>query len=352
MNAIIQNNSNLYGILRWVAVAFSILFIFVVSNGYYNLFVTNGVFIASLVGLLMSLLAWGFAKFIGSSHGGIKDNKPMFIALLLVSAVGVFNSLMINLEGKRIFQEAIDDASYKYNDLSIKAKELLSDPVLEEKKARVMKLKDLFLSELINPQNCGQGPVARDIATKIEQELPGFQMLAPGKNACNKIQELIKTYEKTIDNFLINSLEFVKGDYKEKEELKNRILSSDDEAQNELSKLKSSVNNGGNLLIDARGELENLSTQYQELSHELLKYSKKQDIPKSIDIDSVRNLGEWSQITNIILSRLDKPATYVYISLAVFFDWMLVYIFGRLSELKNNMPKPKANKYYSGIEMP
>ena len=65
----------------------------------------------------------------------------------------------------------------------------------------------------------------------------------------------------------------------------------------------------------------------------------------NLNITDARSLGEWSQLINLILDRLDKPSTYVYFGLSVFFDWILIYLFARLSSLQAivKQQNPKAN---------
>jgi hypothetical protein len=329
--------------LQWVVFGVSIVFFAVLSNGYFNLFISKGEFLSGIIGVIFAGIAWGLAKFIGSSDGRIKANAPLFVLLLIISAVGVFNSLMVNLEGKRIFQEAIDDSSFKFNELMLQANKLLSNPALEAKRARVEKLKSLFFSELRNPINCGQGKAAMQLAQDLRNELPEFQMLSgrTKRGNCANIESLIKSYGEQVDNLLNNSVEFTKARYIEILDEKDKIRQKEQEAQEELARLKNNISNGVNSLNKSRLELEKLASKYQLLIQGLGKYSSGLDIPVSLDIGGVRNLGEWSQLINLIISRLDKPATYVYLSLSVFFDWILVYLFGRLVELKESLPSRK-----------
>lgn len=69
---------SLYRTLQWVVFCFSVIFIIVLSNGYYNLFVVKVGLFAIAIGTFVAFLAWGLAKFIGRSPGGITDNIPLF----------------------------------------------------------------------------------------------------------------------------------------------------------------------------------------------------------------------------------------------------------------------------------
>jgi uncharacterized oligopeptide transporter (OPT) family protein len=84
----------LHRTLQWVVVVFSIFFFYVLANGYYNLIVYKSEFLAVVFGVILASLAWGLAKFIGSSISGIKGHFPMFVCLLIISALGVFNWLI------------------------------------------------------------------------------------------------------------------------------------------------------------------------------------------------------------------------------------------------------------------
>jgi hypothetical protein len=350
---IINEDVSQHKTLQWVVFIFSIVFFFVLANGYYNLFVNKNSILAFVVGLSLASLAWGLAKFIGSSKEKIQGNLPLFVLLLLLSAVGVFNSLMINLEGKKIFLETIDEAQITYKDLPLIAKKALKNEVIEQKRARVDALKESFFAELHNPQNCGQGPVALQRAKELELELPGFKLLAPTsqKNSCANIDGVISTYNKSIESLFINSKEVVEANYKEIQEVKDRIVLSEANEQARLEQIKFDINNGGNLLVTARDNLEKVATDYQKLARELTKYSNMK-VKTDLDMSSVRNLGEWSQIINLILSRLQSSSTYVYLFLAFFFDWILVYLFSRLSDLKKALPNKKPLQQATNISSP
>jgi hypothetical protein len=348
-----NNNENisLHRTFQWIVIVFSLIFFIVLSNGYFNLLISINKAFAIFSGVILAFLAWSLAKFIGSSPGRIKGNFPLFILLLLLSAVGVFNSLMTNLEGKKIFQEAIDDAAIRFRNLPIITKKALRNPIIEEKRAKVENLKGLFFEELHNPQNCGQGPVASQLAQKIKDELPAFQVLS-GPGSCSKVDKIIASYDLSIERLLLNSKEFADANYKEIQTAQDDITQKEQTAQNELNKIKSEINDGGNLLIDARLGLEKISTLYQNMALELTKLDPNNDFPKFLEMNSVRNLGEWSQIINLIISRLDQLSTYVYLFLALFFDWILIYLFSRLKNLTQTLQSKNVTLRSTKISSP
>ena len=67
--------------LTLIVFAVSIVFFFVLANGYYNLFLNKGQITAGLIGVLLAFIAWSLGKFIGSSDGGIKAHIPLFASM-------------------------------------------------------------------------------------------------------------------------------------------------------------------------------------------------------------------------------------------------------------------------------
>jgi hypothetical protein len=335
-----------------VSLIFSILFLFVVGNGYYNLFLTKIGSTALVVALLLAALAWLLAKLIGTNKGKILGNLPLFFLLLIISSVGVFNAMMLNLEGKIIYLEAIEDAGKKFGNLFGASDAVLSnyDKEIEAKIRTVNGLHQLLDKEIENPLNCGQGPRAIQIGQDLKKELPLFQMLSipvltksRNQQSCESVK-ILASYNSLINELLYNHPDLVKVHYKENKEFKSKIEAEVKGAQEELKELSVYVNNGGGLLKDnnidgvlvksARGKLEDISTNYANLAVELKNYAPKAELQMNLNITDVRSLGEWSQLVNLILDRLDKPSTYVYFGLSVFFDWILIYLFTRLSSLK------------------
>src|SRR5262245_41826765 len=99
-----------------VLIGYSVVFLSILVYGYYFLF--SGVRAAGvLLALILPAIAWGIAKVIGTSQEGIRGHIPFFVLLLTLSAAGVFNALMLRLEGPLIFKEAIDAAAARCAEL-------------------------------------------------------------------------------------------------------------------------------------------------------------------------------------------------------------------------------------------
>lgn len=91
------------------------------------------------------------------------------------------------------------------------------------------------------------------------------------------------------------------------------------------------------LLGEVSPQLELLNSRYRELVDRLPADDATSGLPKRLDLQSVESLGEWSQLVYLILNRWDKPTTYVYLILAGFADWMMIYLFSmvRLSRIRS-----------------
>ena len=83
----------------------ALLYSALLLHGYFNLLISKWGGVASgLFALFVTILALILAGFIGQ-HDGLRRNKVLFVVLLLVSAVGVFNSLMLTAQGEQIFRD-------------------------------------------------------------------------------------------------------------------------------------------------------------------------------------------------------------------------------------------------------
>lgn len=183
-----------------IAFLYSILFFSLIASGYYLLFQDN-VFLAITASVLFSLMAWWSARQIGLSKGGIRAHIPLFILLLLISAVGVFNSLMLNLEGRRIFVETIEDSQSRFDQVSKRAATELAKGGTSSPLARMQRVESLkaaLFSEIRNPLNCGQGPEARKILASLGEELADFRPLSNPRVDCSQNVKVIEDYERKI----------------------------------------------------------------------------------------------------------------------------------------------------------
>lgn len=107
------------------------------------------------------------------------------------------------------------------------------------------------------------------------------------------------------------------------------VLTGADQAKRELDTLGQTAANsyGPRLLGEVAPQLEAKSGLYRDLVERLPAGDARTGVPPRLDLRGVESLGEWSQLINLLLDRLDKPTTYVYLLLAGFADWMMVHLF-------------------------
>ena len=82
------------------------------------------------------------------------------------------------------------------------------------------------------------------------------------------------------------------------------------------------------LLSEIRPQVLDLSSEYSARAYDLLKFNPSlSDIKQEIDVVAINSLGEWSQLINLIVARLNQKTTYLYLIIAVFADFMMVGLF-------------------------
>jgi len=310
---------------QMIALLYSVIFIALIFVGYYLLFQEN-ILVAVLAGTILAMLAWGIARFIGMSEGGIREHIPEFILLLIISAFGVFNSLMLNLEGRPIFLEAIDNARDQFDAVGTRARTELgrggTDSPLAHMR-RVENLKAALFSEIRNPLNCGQGPEARKILASLREELPDFRELSNPRVDCAQNAKVIEDYDARISQLV------------ERAPWGNQVLMGvveDTEAsKKKMDKLAGLTGESfaAGLLTEVKPQLELEAARYREL-YDRLPPDSEAGLSSRLDLRSVESLGEWSQAINLLFDRWNKLTTWFYIALAVFADWMMIRLFARV----------------------
>lgn len=326
MSSVRQDRQRAHRTSQIIAGLYSIVFVGTIWFGYYLLF-QKDVLLALALATVLALTAWFLARYIGSEPNGIRRYAPLFAMLLLVSAVGVFNSLMLNLEGRRIFGETIDDSIDRFTLTESASTKALTQRGVAEHVNKVRDLESALVREINNPLNCGQGQEARRIIGELRTELPGFVPLSSTGIDCSKNDQVIADYRSRIGE-LVNSAPWNVPDL-----LAVRQDASDQKnALQKLSTQSAGMFAPGLLRISApalqradvvyRADREKLSRQDVDVSQ----------IPPKLNLEEINSLGEWSQLLSLIIDRLNKISTYVYLTLAVFFDWMMVYLFGLIRQ--------------------
>lgn len=304
-----------------IAALYSALFLAVIWFGYFLLF-SKSIAAAVPLATILALTAWFLARFIGNHEGGIKRYWPMFALLLVLSAVGVFNSLMLNLEGRKIFAETISEASDDFTKLDAAAATKMRERGIGEHLGKVRELESALIREIQNPLNCGQGPVARQIIADLKRELPGFKELSSAGVDCSKNEAVVADYHSRIQDLV--------EDAPWNDAVLMQVRADSQTAKTSLQDLDTRAGTmfAPGLLTKILPEFPKLDTDYRTNYSRLVQRDVDvSQIPAQLHLSEVNSLGEWSQLIGLIIERLDRITTWLYLALAFCFDYLMVYFF-------------------------
>ena len=299
----------------------------IVFFGYY-LLISSNQFLAVLAGLLMASLANLLAKYTATSGKSIKN--PAFIFLLIISAVGVASGMFLNFEGKGIVTEAIDKSQTAIAELETEAVQTYKQRGVPEKLRKVENLKKALFNEISNPANCGQGEYASQYIAAIQKELPGFEAVSMPRNNCKINSRVIQTYEESI-NQLVERADWNRPGL-------IQIRKDAAALREQLQSLKQSAETSGPdvLIRSLRPDLASKNDQYREMVNGLkLEGGQVTALKTALPFEDVQSLGSSVNLLSLILSRIDKPTTWIYVLFAFFLDWFTVYLFAELAKLRS-----------------
>lgn len=300
---------------------YSVVFIYFVARGYVHLFEKEMPVFAYAAGLVFALIAWNLAKIIGGEEGGIRKHKPLFALLLLISALGIFNALFAILETKPILEETVKDSREKFVSLRSSAEKVQDQLGITARLNAIDEARDQLNTEIKNPMKCGQGPKAMEAIQKLASLLPGFVPLAGGAGAgCSKADEVVAAYTGKIDQ-LKKTAKWNSADLQSVVAGANAALAKLDEA-----KLKAEEGS----LTEVRHIIGEVEPIYSEAATKLQRYQDGDKLPADLNLVQIKSIGEWSQIINLVIGRIGYTSTYLYFSIAVFADWMMIYFFSLL----------------------
>ncbi len=322
-------------VIQTIVALYSFIFFGVIAYGYFYLAVRLNVALALLIAVIAATLAWFLAKFIGQSEGGIKANVLAFALLLLISATGVYNSAMINLEGGRILSETASDSQDRFAKLKRAASVAVAKDV--DGFNEIIGLRDSLAAELRNPNNCGQGDEAGRILARLERELPGFRRLSTGGNKCAQIDKVANQYRAGIDELLLARYPNLS------------LIREADEARDALRKLQAQATTdyAPSMLRATKGVLVQQNDRYRDLYGRLDALGGRvDDLPTQLDMAGVQNLGDATKLPMLFIDRLDRGSTYVYLAIAIFFDWLMIYFFQQAK--RNQVRRPVARPALEG----
>lgn len=300
---------------------FSILFVSIIAYGYYHLLRDFGWFISLLFGGIIAAFAWYLARVAGTAEDGAKVNWILVVPLFIISAAGVYNSMMVFLEGGQVLTDTASESQQRFGLLENAAQAELASSGVSKQINRVYTLRDALFSEIENPLNCGQGPEARRLISELRRELPGFQPLSSPSRDCSQNDAVVEDYRKRIDGLV------------DRAPWNNAALSGvareAGNARQELADLRGEISKSYSPadIHQVSGIFEKYQTQYQDLRYRLGKQAKIDDIPEDLPIVAAQSLGNVYKLPALIMSRLDEASTYVYLVIALGFDLLLVYFF-------------------------
>lgn len=311
-----------FAVLGSIAIIISILFFVLISSGYFLLFRSN-IAVALLSGLFFGIVAVLIAYWLGMQEHGIRRFLPVFVFLLAVSALGVFNSLMLNFEGRYIFTDAIEESQADFQNLESLIAAELEQEGLGVRLARIEGLRGALISEINNPLNCGQGPEARRLIAELRRELPGFEPLSSTGVDCSRNEEVIADYNTKIASLIERAA------WNEPELI--AASSAAASARTELGELYGVASNsfGDALLGDVKPRLQDLDDEYRRIYQDLAaRGAIAEETPRTLPLQAVQTLGEPSQFLNLIVARIWNLSTWFYFFLAIGLDWFMTYIWG------------------------
>jgi hypothetical protein len=331
------------GATRATLIPYSIIFLLLVGYGWYHLVHGSiGPVGALIVAFALAASAWNLARTIGIDSRGFAGNAIFFVMLLLISALGVLNTAIIQLEGKSIFNEAIDGATRRFGDLPVLMRQALQNKEVDALRARIAPLRTQLQQEIMNPRNCGEGPEAARIIEEIRKDLPGLVRYSGNARNCNDNKAIVDMYVDQIETLMRGSPIYLRNNVIEMETLAARV---DGEVKKEvarLEQLRAELSNGASLFRVIRPKLEEIAGRYQALALDVKtavpSAAADSAFPLQLSIESARNVGELGHLAPLVLARLDKLQTWFYIGASLIADVGLIALFARLATQRRRLP--------------
>ena len=326
-----SEQKNRLQVIQITTALYSAVFIIFISYGYVILLQKQMPVFSYLIGIVFAFIAWNIAKFIGDEEGGIKKYAPLFALLLTISAMGVFNTMLATFESHTILKETVEESNSRFGRLNAAAVNEQEKRNIKVRQGKVLVLQEQLNSELRNPMKCGQGPAAFLAIRGLTQQLPGFVPLANGRgNGCSQTEALVAAYDLKIKSLMRNAAWNEKG--------LQEIVADSEDAKVKLDSALDQTKAGPSAFVPVSRVLEAASPVYENSVQKLGRYADTAALPKKLDLTQVESIGEWSQIINLIIGRIGKASTYFYLLIAVFADWMMVYLWGLVRERKSAIP--------------
>jgi hypothetical protein len=241
---------------------------------------------------------------------------------------------------------------------------------IESKIKEVNSAKEALMAEIQSPTNCGNGQRAQQIKMELKRLLVNLRLPSGSVDCRNpaEVKAYVDSQSQIIDVTMANS------DWNNKD--LTAIISSTRDGRAKLACLKNGCSSTETTNYGGTANLSNYAALLQDVNvntsgiPDLMRivtprmeelegeYSRNVEIyektaktmPASIkpdlELDELRGIGEVSQILNLIIARADRITTYLYLLLAIGFDFLMVYFFANV--LKNNVKNSKGKMAANG----
>lgn len=311
-----------YRAIQLLTVAISLAFIAIIAYGYYHVFMNVGAVTSFIIAMVLALAAWLCAKVIGTAPESSKAMLAVvYVPLLVISATGVFSSMMLYVEGSKIVADTANDSQNRFDQLSGTAEAALAQTGAANRINKVRTLKDALISEIRNTANCGQGPSARSIIADIQRELPGFVPLSNPSGDCTRNEDLVSDYNQKIDA-LIDRANWNNPDIV-------KVIRDSAASREVLAQLRTdaTTNYSPSLIQSAINTLEAQDTAYRSLRNRLSRHVGVQKLADGLDSEAVQSLGSGLKLFTLLTKRIYVLNTWIYLFLAVGIDLFMVHLF-------------------------
>jgi hypothetical protein len=307
------------------------IFVFIVGRGWQTLLSTQGLYISIAVGALVGTIATLLAYAIASERTYHPNSRAVWLAYFFVlfnlSALGTINAMFVMFQSSNIFREQIESTGAAVVSLRDVGAASIETSDFDSFNSNVMDKWRNLKAELDNPVLCGQGPVASNRIQELQSLLPNFRALAGG-GRCDKVAQLIASYQKQIDSLMKESPIYLAS--KTRVDLKKRVIAESRGLLDELNVIGKSLNSDFRL-SSVKGQIFDIAERYSVIRQEIgiTGATSPEKIPLKIDVRSVSALGDIGQVLPFIVSRLTDVSTYVYLVIALVLDIAVILAFTR-----------------------
>jgi len=275
-------------------------------------------------------------------HGEVAPSAGMswFALLLIVSAMGLMNSLFLLLEGDDVIARRLEVARKDFVELGQQGQAKLQIPEIEDKRTGInLGLKNLRqrIVEGRDPGNpnsnaCGIGPDANAEFEALRKYLPQFNRLPlTNVHQCSQRAQLEKLYaaHEKVAWEQFKSLDLYRSKQVDRRDAMFAELPAFVTRAHELLQLRAA--GGATSLASIRDRLGTAAKSYADKKAEVeaLIGGELTSLPSRLDIDDVANIGNPGHAVKLLLKRWDHGLTWLIVGFAFFLDWLLVFAISR-----------------------